>query len=101
MVTELSQEEFDSRVAKSTGRVAVKFWSSRCAPCRQLAPIYEQLSNELSETIFYQINVDEEKELTEDCRVKGIPTVILFENGEILRRQTGLHTKQELRDFLQ
>jgi thioredoxin 1 len=101
MVTALNREGFDSQVAKSTGRVAVKFWSGRCAPCRQLAPIYEQLSNEISETAFYQINVDEEKEVTADCQVKGIPTVILFENGEILRRQTGLLNKQELRVFLQ
>ncbi len=100
MVTELNREGFDSHVAKSTGRVAVKFWSERCLPCRQFAPIYEQLSGEIEDIIFYQINADEEKEVSADCQVKGIPTVILFENGEILRRKTGLLTKRELRDFL-
>ena len=101
MVTPLSKKNFDESVLKKGGRAAVKFWSATCLPCKQLAPIYEQLSNELEDLIFYEVNTSEEPGLVSDYRIMGVPTVILFENGEIIRRKTGMQSKRELRDFLQ
>ena len=101
MVTPLTKKDFDESILEKEGRAAVKFWSASCLPCKQLAPIYEQLSNEMPDLLFYEVNTNEEPELVSDYRIMGVPTVILFENGEIIRRKTGMQSKRELRDFLQ
>jgi thioredoxin 1 len=80
----------------STGKVLVDFWASWCGPCKALAPTLEELSTEYTGKVsFIKINVDENQETAKTFGIRGLPTVVLMENGKALESIVGLRSKQE------
>ena len=94
IVTKLN---FDSEVLNSDVPVLVDFWASWCAPCRMLAPILSEIADEGNVKVG-KINVDEEGELAIKYNVMSIPMVLLFKNGEIVKKSVGYMTKEELKE---
>jgi len=81
-VREITDATFEREVLQSDKPVVVDFWAPWCGPCRAVAPILEQLSQEQDRVVFTKLNLDESPEYASRYGVLSIPTAILFENGE-------------------
>lgn len=93
----ITKYNFTDEVLNSDIPVIIDFWATWCGPCRMIAPIIEELSNELDGKVKVgKINVDEEMELAIKYKVESIPTIILFENGKETKKIIGLNTKEEI-----
>jgi len=89
-VKEITTADFQSEVLDSKGVVALEFWASWCGPCRQFSPILEQASEQLEGKVsFLKMNSDENPEIPAKYRVAGIPTLLIFEDGEYKRSLVG------------
>ena len=99
MELKLTKFNFNDEVLNSDVPVIVDFWATWCGPCRMIAPIIEELANELDGKVKVgKVNVDEEMELAINYKVESIPTLILFKNGTEDKKLIGLYDKQEILD---
>ncbi len=85
----------------SKGLVLVDFWAEWCGPCKMLAPIMEELSNEMNEVKFTKINIDENQEMATQLNITAIPTMVLYKDGVIVDRVTSMMPKAQLNNFIQ
>lgn len=95
----LTDETFDAAIGSDSGVVLVDFTASWCGPCKALAPILEDMAGdpEVSFTIL-KVDIDESPATKERFGIRGVPTMILFEEGEPLTRIVGGRSKQQLLD---
>lgn len=86
---EFNQDSFKSEVLEQEGLVVVDFWAPWCGPCRMLAPIFEEVSQKFDNVVFGKVNVDENQDLAAELGIMGIPTIIIYKNGEKVDQITG------------
>jgi len=98
-VIHLDEISFETEVLKYDGVVLVDFWAAWCGPCKMLGPILDELSNEVPQKIA-KVNVDEVEALASKYKIRSIPTMIVFKNGEIVDTLVGLLQKQALTEKL-
>ena len=92
-----SEEDFEKEVISSKVPVLVDFWAEWCAPCKMLTPILEELSNEFkNKVLVVKVNLDENQDLAMKYSIRSIPTLLLFNNGELLDSKVGLLPKADL-----
>ncbi len=84
----------------SEGKVLVDFYADWCGPCQMLGPILEQLAEEQSEVKIVKLNVDEAQSIAGEYRVMSIPTMILFENGELVEQKVGVLSKEDITTWI-
>lgn len=99
-VIHLTKENFEEEVLKSQVPVLIDFWASWCGPCKAAAPIVEEMANEMAGVKICKVNVDEEGELAKMHRVMSIPTFIVYKEGTISSRKSGLMPRGELEELL-
>ena len=92
---EITDKEF-YELSKTDSVKVFDFWAPWCGPCKMLAPVLEEVSNELTNIEFYKINVDEIQEAAGEFGVMSIPTLLVMKNGEVLRRKNRLPTKRSI-----
>lgn len=93
-VIEFTDETFKAEA--SQGLVLVDFWAPWCAPCREVAPIVEDLAEEYAGKVKVgKLNVDDHPEMTRSYRVMSIPTVMLFKDGELVEQLVGIKPKSD------
>jgi thioredoxin 1 len=93
----LPQDEFETKALKAARPVLVEFGAPWCGPCRLLEPVLEELAGAYGDRVdFYTVNVDDSPQLAMDYQVMGVPTVILFKNGEAVERITGFRPRNAL-----
>jgi thioredoxin 1 len=96
-VKAFNDSNFDQEVLKSSKPVLVDFTATWCGPCRALAPIIDQVAEELDgEVIVGKVDIDESPGVAGKLGVRGVPTVMVFKNGERVAQHVGLTTKQKL-----
>jgi thioredoxin 1 len=104
-ITTLSDTTFDELVTSSDTPVLVDFWAEWCGPCKMIAPVLEEISEEQAGKIaIAKLNIDDNLEVTRRYEVMSIPTMILFSQGELKARIVGARGKaqllQELQEYL-
>ncbi|MBM3886696.1 thioredoxin [Candidatus Dependentiae bacterium] len=97
MAETISSAHFDSVVLKSSVPVVVDFYASWCGPCKQMAPIFDQVSQELAGSYkLVKVNIDDDRDLAIKYGVSSIPTLLFFKSGNMIGRETGFMSKDIL-----
>ena len=101
-VLEVSNDNFESEVVNSEKPVLVDFWAEWCGPCKQIAPVVEEIAGEHSDKLkVCQMDVDANRETAVQFGIRSIPTLLIFKNGEVAGSQIGAVSKQQLLEFIQ
>ena len=99
-VIELTADNFDAEVTEYKGKVLVDFWASWCPPCKMLAPVVDEVAEEVNDVKICKINVDEQRALAMKFKVVNIPTWIVFNDGEEVNRSLGFIPKAALLELI-
>lgn len=92
----VNKDSFEAEVLSSDKPVIVDFWAEWCGPCKALAPILDEISNEVEGAKVVKVNVDEAGELAQQYGIRGIPTLIFFKGGEVKSTLVGNQPKAEI-----
>ena len=98
----VSDDSFDADVLGAEGAVLVDFWAEWCGPCKQIGPSLEEISEEMGDAItIAKVNIDENPMTPSKYGVRGIPTLILFKDGEVAATKVGALPKSKLVEWIQ
>ncbi|HBD86402.1 MAG TPA: thioredoxin [Clostridiales bacterium] len=100
-VKTITKDNFDSEVMNSDKPVLLDFWASWCGPCRMVAPILEDISNEVTTAVVGKINIDEQPELAKNFKVMSIPTLVVIKDGKIINTAVGVRPKADIIKMLE
>lgn len=97
----LTDRNFRSEVLESKVPVLVDFWAEWCAPCRMVAPVVEKIAKEYAGKLKVgKLNVDDNSETPQQYGVQGIPTLILFQSGQVVNQMVGFQSEQKLKSAI-
>lgn len=101
LIKQVNDETFDQSVLQSSQPVLVDFWAPWCGPCRALAPTVEKIADEKKGSLVVcKVNVDDSPEVAARYGIRGIPTLILFKNGQVANQLTGNVPKSQIEAML-
>jgi thioredoxin 1 len=100
-IKNVSDDSFEADVLKSDKPVLVDYWAAWCGPCKMIAPILEEVAAEFADKVTVaKVNVDESQQTAAKFGIRGIPTLMLFQNGEVKATKVGAVSKSQLTEFL-
>ena len=100
-ITEIQDNSFEQRVLQEDKPVIVDFWAPWCGPCKAMAPTFESLADIYGQKmVFAKCNVDASQATANRYGIKSIPTVMIFQNGEVLHTVSGLASRDALEDAI-
>ncbi len=101
LVLHVSDAEFNETVIKASGPVLVDYWAEWCGPCKMIAPVLDEVAAEYKDKLTVaKVNIDENPEAPQHYGVRGIPTLMIFKDGEVEATKVGALTKSQLTDFI-
>ncbi len=96
-----TDNDFDADVINNEKSVLVDFWAEWCGPCKAIAPILDELAEELDGTLdVVKLNVDENPSVSQKYGIRSIPTIIIFKNGAVQAQKLGAMSKSQLIEFI-
>lgn len=99
MIKELTNTNFESEIA-SDNKTLVDFWAPWCGPCRMLSPLVDALEDKNTSLNICKVNVDEQPNIAKKYSIAAIPTLLLFQKGEVIKKSVGLLSEEELDEFV-
>jgi thioredoxin 1 len=97
----LTQENFAKEVLQSPAPVLVDFWAEWCGPCKMIAPVLDELADEYGgRAKICKVNIDEQQGLATEYGVRAIPTLLVFNNGQVADQMVGARSKRDLKASL-
>ncbi|KWT98474.1 MULTISPECIES: thioredoxin [unclassified Variovorax] len=97
MVASITDSTFEQDVVKSDVPVLVDFWAPWCGPCKLLAPVLDQLAaNHEGKLKVVKVNIDEDREHAKKLAIRGVPTLVLYRDGEVVARASGAQSLGKL-----
>ena len=101
IIIHVSDESFDQEVLQSDKPVLIDYWAEWCGPCKMIAPVLEEVASEYSDKIrVAKLNIDDNPATPPKYGIRGIPTLMLFKNGEVEATKVGAVSKAQLTAFL-
>ena len=94
MVKQINTDEFKEVIKE--GKTVVDLFATWCGPCKMLSPILDEISEEITTTKFYKIDVDDNQDVAREYNVMSIPTILIFENGNLVNKIVGLRSREDL-----
>ena len=99
MIVEVNDNEFENSI--KDGLTLVDFWAPWCGPCRMLSPVIDELAEEMKDEIkFLKCNVDDNPDTPSKFNIMGVPTLIIFKNGELLAQRSGMAPKKIIQEWI-
>lgn len=100
-IIHLTDGSFENDVLKAEGPILVDFWAEWCGPCKMIAPILDEIAEEFEGKLtITKLNIDQSPATAPKYGIRGIPTLLLFKNGEVAATKVGALSKGQLKDFL-
>ncbi len=99
MIIELTNENFDNEIS-SPEKTLVDFWATWCGPCRMLSPIVDKIAETADGFKVAKVNVDEQPDIARKYSIAAIPTLLVFQNGEVIKKSVGLLNEEEVLELL-
>lgn len=98
-IINLTQDNFAKEVLESSTPILVDFWAEWCGPCKMIAPVLDELAEEYDGRVrIGKVNIDNEQGLAAEYGVRAIPTLLLFQNGQVAEQIVGLKSKRDLKN---
>jgi len=102
MAKVINRNEFEKDVLNGDGTVLVDFYAEWCGPCKMIAPVLEELDNEIKgKAKIFKVDVDKSGDLAQKFEVMGVPTLMIFNDGKAVEKMVGFQPKQELKSKLE
>ena len=102
VIVQLSDDSFEEDVIKSDKPVLVDFWAEWCGPCKMVAPILDDIAGDYEgKLVIGKLNVDHNDQTPPKYGIRGIPTLLLFKNGEVVATKVGALSRAQLTEFLE
>jgi thioredoxin 1 len=96
-----TDQNFEAEVLKSSVPVVIDFWAAWCVPCKMIAPTLEELGAEFAGKVkIGKLNVDENRGTATNYGIRGIPSLLIFKDGEVKEQMVGVHSKQEISSMI-
>lgn len=101
LIKHVSDDSFDQDVIQSDKPVLVDYWAEWCGPCKMIAPILDEVAGQFGEKLqVAKMNVDENRTVPAKFGIRGIPTLMLFKNGQLAATRVGAMSKAQLTEFV-
>ena len=98
----VNDDSFESDVLKASGPVVVDFWAEWCGPCKQIGPALEEIASEMEGKVtIAKVNIDDSPNAPSKYGVRGIPTLLLFKDGEVVSKKVGAAPKGQLQAWIE
>lgn len=99
-VVHLNKDNFKEEVLDCKETVLVDFWATWCGPCQMVGPVVEEIAGEVTDAKICKVDVDANPELAREYRVMSIPTLMVFRDGQVAKREVGAKPKDEILQML-
>jgi thioredoxin 1 len=98
----ITDDSFEADVLKASGPVLVDFWAEWCGPCKQIGPALEELSDELAGKVtIAKLNIDDSPSTGSRYGVRGIPTMMIFKDGQVVSTKVGAMAKSRINEWIE
>lgn len=101
-ITHITDDSFEQEVLKAEGPVLVDYWAEWCGPCKMIAPVLEEIAKEYQDKIkVTKLNIDENPATPPKYNIRGIPTLMMFKDGDVEATKVGALSKSQLSAFIE